>query len=944
MTLGVQARTRVGGPRTIGVVSPVLGGYYFGRALAGAARVLRAGRHRVVAVQTYPADLDRAEFPPAPRRRTLVGASRFDGLVVVTTALDDAALRRLADAGTPLVLMGVGPVEGVSAPRLGPDNVGGVRAAVDHLVAHGHRRIGFLGAADQTDIRERYDAYLAALRAHGVEPQPDWLYRTRDNQEAGAEAVARRLVERDGGLLATTATLAATDRNAVGFMRGLRTQGLPLPEAQAVVGIDHSDLGARIRPRLSSVDLLHDSVGERAAQLVLAIIAGEQVTGEHRLDRSALVLRESCGCDSGARGHVVLADESSDDLPDLGGVGAVGNAVGNAVGTAAGSGTPHADGAEPDAGCGGREVPAGEPTASGPCDDEPGLGDVAPVVLAREHGRDAWVAAVRRVLAAAADRGLRAPAPALRALADATARLRPAPDALEQLVPALHVEATRTARRQRRAARRQPCAEDAAGSTRRAPGRPGPAALRAALDATVRDVVVALARGTVAGTLGRAGRLERELTEQYEVDLEMMRADGAALRSLDWLPRGHRGLAALALWVDDAETPGGRALQVVGARGVTGRLVGETYPPERFPPPELTDPGSPTVVVPVGFGGSDRGVLLVSGLVDTRATSTRARYNHWAAMLGVALDAEDTLSALQAQRRELAEAAERERVLALEVAAGHERTALVSIASHDGTWDWDVEAGRVRFSDAWARIVGCDPAHVGDDPQEWLGRVHPDDVRRVQSAVAAQLSGAHQPLDVEHRIRAVDGRYVVVRCRAVTVHDAGGRAARMVGAMAVVSDVALFRSELRERVLVDAETGLVARELFVDRLERAISRARRVRGYEWQLLAVGFAAPPSALALRRLRGELDPDDCAHGPAPRDVVVLLDGVHAAAARERAARLRAVLGSSTVVEHTAGAGRPADDPAPGPRPGGDALEVMRRAGDRLARRRASATARV
>jgi len=287
------------------------------------------------------------------------------------------------------------------------------------------------------------------------------------------------------------------------------------------------------------------------------------------------------------------------------------------------------------------------------------------------------------------------------------------------------------------------------------------------------------------------------------------------------------------------------------------------------------------------------------------------------------------LSSLQEQRRELAQAAERERVLALEVEASKERAALVSIASHDGTWDWDVESGTVRYSEAWARIVGCDVRHLGDDAQEWLGRVHPDDARKVHAAVAAQLSGSHQPLDVEHRVRAADGHYVRVRCRAVTVHDAGDRPARMVGAMAVVSDLGLFRSELRERVLVDPDTGLAARELFVDRLERAISRSRRVEGYGWGLLAVGFPEPPSVPTLHRLHGELAGADCAYAAAPRDVVVLLDGVDEAAVDGRAARWGAVLGPGVAVERAA--------VSPGP-DGGDAIEVLRRAGDALARRRA------
>ena len=45
--------------RTIGVLSPVVGGFYFGALIAGVARAARAAGHRVVAVQTYPAGLDR---------------------------------------------------------------------------------------------------------------------------------------------------------------------------------------------------------------------------------------------------------------------------------------------------------------------------------------------------------------------------------------------------------------------------------------------------------------------------------------------------------------------------------------------------------------------------------------------------------------------------------------------------------------------------------------------------------------------------------------------------------------------------------------------------------------------------------------------------------------------------------------------------------------------
>src|SRR5690606_36181158 len=93
------------------------------------------------------------------------------------------------------------------------------------------------------------------------------------------------------------------------------------------------------------------------------------------------------------------------------------------------------------------------------------------------------------------------------------------------------------------------------------------------------------------------------------------------------------------------------------------------------------------------------------------------------------------------QRGRLVEEAERERALAHDVAEVEERSALVSIASDDGTWDWDVDAGTVRYSEVWARTVGQDRSSLADDPHEWFSRVHPEDVRRVHAAVAAQLSG-----------------------------------------------------------------------------------------------------------------------------------------------------------------------------------------------------------
>lgn len=744
----------------IGVLSPVVGGYYFGRVLAGIARTVRPDGHRVVAVQTYPADLERDQFPDRPPGTASVGLGQVDGVIVITSAVNEATLLRIEADGTPIVLIS-GRTASIDAPVVAPDNDGGTRAAVEHLIAHGHREIGFLGSLRQADIVERHEAYLATLLEHGITPRSEWLYRTADNQEASAATVAQALVGGPG--LPTTATFAATDRNAIGFSRVLRVQGLSLPGDQAIVGFDHSEAGARVRPRLASVDPHHDQVGELAVSLLLARIRGERVAGQH-LSRSTLVTRESCGCldaRAGAVREVLPAQEASTAWRRLGEVARA-----------------TFDGAE---------------ARLGPGAD-----------------LDSWLRGVQRVFRSAAALGQPPSQATLTSLAESTRALRPHPEALEQLIPALRSvedEFREQVRRdqvpavpggeQTSSAAGPGTASAMAPAAVRSAKAPSRAARARAVTRTATDVLVALSAGCTQTLLARSGRLERTITDQYELDLDLLHADGRAIRALTWLPRGHRGSATLALWSDAEGTPvpgaaavpspadGARTLEIVGTTSLTRQataLVGTHLPVAKFPPPALAGEGV-VFVVPVTFGQSDWGMLAIGGGVDTHATSSRDKFDHWAAMVAVALDREARLTSLQRQQAALAEAAARERALVLDLRTEVERNALVQDVALEGTWDWDIATGQVFYSRTWRALVGLPDDAVCTGIEEWTGRVHPEDVRAVQIAIARQLAGAAEPLDLEHRLLAADGREMWVRCRATTVTDDAGVRARMIGVL-----------------------------------------------------------------------------------------------------------------------------------------------------------------
>jgi len=783
------------------VLAPVVGGFYFGAVIAGVARACRAGGHRVVAVQTYPAGLDRdraAEPDDVP-----VALRAVDGLVVLSAALPAERLARIEASGLPTVLVSE-EVPSRSVPVVLPDNASGVRASVEHLIAHGHRAIGFVGSLTQRDMRERFTAYRDTLAAHGLEPEGAWFFEATDNNEAGGQAAAKRLLAAG---LPTTAVVVATDRNAAGLIAGLRHAGLSVPRDQAVVAFDHADFGARLTPRLTTVDAHFDRVGEAAVRLLLARLRGEIVpVGEHRTATS-LVVRESCGCTPLSRLDATEGDWR-DDLLALARTAFAGS---RGIVPAQHDVRSHRD-------------PRGEVRGeryAPPSHAERHAdrhADRRPERHERRSPQELWCQAVVEPLVASVT-GTAPDDAQMQRLSDLTTALQPYPDALELLVAAVH--------RARESLLLQ-------ASTAHAD----------AVDRAVTSVILALTRGCTAALLARAGRLEGTVEHQYEVAMDLLR-DVTDPQTLEWLPRGLRGRACLALWVDGR--PGGD-LEIVGVRDATGaltRLVGTRTVAAEFPPPSMLRGGTlaeATFVVPVTCGRSDWGLLAVEGPVEARSTTARDRFNHWAALLAVALDQQDLLSSLHEQRLQLEQSAARERALADAVRVSEEHYALASMAADDGTWDWDVSAGTVYYSPRWKRTLGYDEDAVGSSPTEWLERVHPADRDEVSTAIAGALAGSDPTLELQHRVRNATGEYRWLLCRAMTVLDDAGCPARLVGTIVDVTDRKHAELSQQRDALRDAETGLATRLLFLDRLGAAVVRAHRIEDYDCALVVVRIPA------------------------------------------------------------------------------------------------------
>ena len=120
--------------------------------------------------------------------KRLIGG-RVDGLVVVPAGDEHTLIAEEVGRGTPVVLLDleVDDLAGVDLVR--SDHRGGARLAVEHLIAHGHRDIAYLGdVASIFSARERYQGYVEAMRAAQLKPRPDWALHGLDTT-AAAKAV-----------------------------------------------------------------------------------------------------------------------------------------------------------------------------------------------------------------------------------------------------------------------------------------------------------------------------------------------------------------------------------------------------------------------------------------------------------------------------------------------------------------------------------------------------------------------------------------------------------------------------------------------------------------------------------------------------------------------------------------------------------------------------------
>jgi DNA-binding LacI/PurR family transcriptional regulator len=276
-----------------------------------AAQLLARGRSRTLGVlldvqQPFQADLVTRIYPAAkaagydvllsvsaPGRDEVEAiesmlSHRCEGLILLGPNSGREYLEELEDRAVVVVVGKPMPPSAFDAVRSA--DASGIRQSVDHLAGLGHRAIHHIGGGSAPGADARRDAYVAAMRDHGLD---EFIRVIPGSHDEAAGVAAGRLMLEEGTL--PTAVLAGNDRCALGLMDSLDRAGVDIPRDVSVVGYDDSEIAHLSRIDLTTVRQDVDQLAENAVAFAVKRLEDDDAVAAEVIVEPRLIVRGSTG-------------------------------------------------------------------------------------------------------------------------------------------------------------------------------------------------------------------------------------------------------------------------------------------------------------------------------------------------------------------------------------------------------------------------------------------------------------------------------------------------------------------------------------------------------------------------------------------------------------------------------------------------------------------------
>jgi DNA-binding LacI/PurR family transcriptional regulator len=259
----IARRLSLGKTLTIAVIVPFFTRPSFVERLRGVEYALADSEYDLILFNVETTARRDTYFRDVPRRE------RVDGLLIISLSPYDEEVDRFLQAGVPTVLVDA------NHPRLNRavvDDVAGGRLATEHLIALGHRKIGYV--SDQLDnpfhfvsSRDRYEGYRQALAETGIPLRPEY-HRQGEHGRREAREMARDLLALPDP---PTAIFAASDTQAIGVLEAAQDADLRVPDDLSVIGYDDIEIAEYLH--LTTIRQPLFASGVEGVELLLESIA-----------------------------------------------------------------------------------------------------------------------------------------------------------------------------------------------------------------------------------------------------------------------------------------------------------------------------------------------------------------------------------------------------------------------------------------------------------------------------------------------------------------------------------------------------------------------------------------------------------------------------------------------------------------------------------------------
>lgn len=280
------ARTlKTGRTRLIGVVLADIAHMYWSTMLAG----IEEGCHQMGYGVIISSAGNSAEAQST--YLTTLQRQKVDGILLNPATADPDTIARWAELRGPVIMLDR-TFPGLRFPLIAADNRRGAILATEHLLNHGHRRVGFISweINGLSNRQERLDGFLAAMAAAGLTPPDHHIAFARESWDDGVRSIQTLLAQPDP----PTAVFSANMELNLQVLAGLKLMGIRVPQDISVVGFDDAPWDPLLDPPLTAIATTPFRLGKLAALRLCRAIERDEMptTRESRLPPH-LIVRES---------------------------------------------------------------------------------------------------------------------------------------------------------------------------------------------------------------------------------------------------------------------------------------------------------------------------------------------------------------------------------------------------------------------------------------------------------------------------------------------------------------------------------------------------------------------------------------------------------------------------------------------------------------------------